>query len=122
MKKALTLALVAVMSLGLLTACGGGGGTAKQIQVVMGENGAYAFNPPTLEVTKGETVEVTLINKDTAQAHSFIAKDFNVKSSQVAPGKEEKVKFTASKAGEFAIECDVPGHKDGGMIGKIIVK
>ena len=48
MKKALVLALMAVMSLGLLTACGGGGGAAHKLEVVAGDNGAMALIPATL--------------------------------------------------------------------------
>ncbi|HLN65072.1 MAG TPA: cupredoxin domain-containing protein [Symbiobacteriaceae bacterium] len=121
MKKALVLALMAVMSLGLLTACGGGGGAAHKLEVVAGENGAMTFNPATLSVKKGEKVEVTLVNKDSAQNHSFLVTDLNVKSKQVAPGQKEVITFDASKAGEFEFHCDVPGHKDGGMVGKITV-
>lgn len=123
MKKFALLALVAVLALGLLAGCGGGGGAAaKTLTVNMGEGGAYKFSPDNLSLTKGETVNVTIVNKDSAQAHTFILTDFNVKSTQVAPGKTETLKFTASKTGEFSFICDVPGHKDGGMTGKLVVK
>lgn len=112
--------LVAVMALGLLTACGGGGATHK-LEVIAGENGEMTYKPATLDVKKGEKVEVTLVNKDSAQNHSFIIKDLNVKGAQITPGKSEVITFTASKTGEFEFYCDVPGHKDGGMVGKLTV-
>ncbi|HYF93164.1 MAG TPA: cupredoxin domain-containing protein [Symbiobacteriaceae bacterium] len=120
MKKVLILAIVAVLSLGILTACGGGGGgPAKQLQVIAGENGEMKYNPDVLTVKKGETVEVTLVNKDAAQAHTFILSKYNVKTAQVQPNQQETVKFTAKDAGEWEFVCDVPGHKDGGMVGKL---
>lgn len=123
MKKMALLALVAVLALGLLAGCGGGaGGAAKTLTVNMGEGGAFKFNPDNLSVAKGDTVNVTIVNKDSAQAHTFLLPDFNVKSTQVAPGKTETLKFTASKTGNFSFYCDVPGHKDGGMTGKLEVK
>jgi uncharacterized cupredoxin-like copper-binding protein len=124
MKKILTFALVAVMALGLLTACGGGGGggATHKLEVVAGENGEFKFNPATLDVAKGEKVEVTLVNKDSAQNHSFILTDLNAKTKQVPPGQKETITFTASKTGSFAFYCDVPGHKDGGMTGTLNVK
>lgn len=121
MKKLLMLVLVAMMALGVLTACGGGGGAAKEITVDMGINGEWKFTPDKIEVAKGENVKVNLVNKDSAQAHSFVVSAFNAKSTQVAAGKTANVTFKADKAGEFDVICDVPGHKDAGMTGKIIV-
>lgn len=120
MKKLAMLALLAVLSLGLLTACGGGGDVRK-ITVDMGINNEMDFAPDALEVKKGETVEVTIINRDTAQNHTFVVKDFNVKSKQVTPGQQEVLKFKATKSGSFEILCDVPGHKEGGMVGTLKV-
>lgn len=117
------LALVAVLSLGVLTACGGGGGggAVKEITVEMG-NGGWKFSPDKIEVAKGEKVKVNLVNKDAAQPHSFVIGALNAKSQQIAAGKTGTVEFTASKTGEFDIICDVPGHKDAGMVAKLIVK
>lgn len=118
------LVLVAVLSLGVLTACGGGGGgaAAQEINVEMGANGVWKFNPESVEVPKGQKVKINLVNKDAAQPHSFVVAGLNVKSQQVAANKTGSVEFTADKAGEFEIICDVPGHKDAGMVGKLIVK
>lgn len=118
------LVLVAILSLGVLTACGGGGGSksAREVEVVMGANGEWKFTPDLVEVTKGETVKFNLVNKDAAQAHSFIVAELNLKSQQVPANTTQSVTHTFDKTGEFALTCDVPGHKDAGMIGKIVVK
>jgi uncharacterized cupredoxin-like copper-binding protein len=121
MKKVLMLALVAVMSLGLLSACGGGGGAVHKLEVTAGDNGQMSYNPATLTVKKGEKVEVTLINKDAGQNHTFVVTDLSVKSAQVVPGKTGTVNFTPNKTGTFEFFCDIPGHKDGGMVGKLTV-
>ncbi|HYG56921.1 MAG TPA: cupredoxin domain-containing protein [Symbiobacteriaceae bacterium] len=121
MKKVFMLALVAVLSM-VLTACGGGGGGATTtLDVVMGEGGEMIFTPATLSVKKGDTVQVTITNKDAAQNHSFLITELNVKSKQVPPGQKETLKVTANKTGEFTFFCDVPGHKEGGMVGKLTV-
>lgn len=120
MKKVVLLALVAILSLGILAGCGGGG-AGTTLEVIMGEGGAMTYSPATLTVKKGDKVSVKLINKDAAQAHSFLIPDLKVKSSQVAPGKTETINFTADKAGTFEFYCDVPGHKEGGMVGKMTV-
>lgn len=124
MKKLVMLALVAMLALGVLTACGGdkGGGSAREITVEMGQDGKWVFNPDKVEVTKGEKVKVNLVNKDASQAHSFVITAVNAKSKQVPANATGSVEFTADKAGEFDIFCDVPGHKDAGMVGKLIVK
>lgn len=121
MKKVLILALVALMSLGLLTACGGGGGATHKIEITAGDGGQMTYNPAAITVKKGEKVEVSLINKDAGQNHTFVVTDMNVKSAQVLPGKTGTITFTASKTGTFDFFCDIPGHKDGGMLGKITV-
>jgi plastocyanin len=120
MKKTLMLGLVAVLSLGALTACGGSSGGGREVTIEMGVDGEMAFNPPEFTATKGEKITVKLINKDT-QAHSFAIKDLNVKSGNVAAGQTKTVNFTASKTGEIEFFCDVAGHKDGGMVGTLKV-
>ncbi|MFZ5817023.1 MAG: cupredoxin domain-containing protein [Bacillota bacterium] len=124
MKKLLMLVLVALMSLGILTACGGGGGggATKEITVEMGANGEWKFKPDRVEVNKGDNVKVTLVNKDPAQPHTFVVPALNVKSQQVAANQTSTVTFTANTVGEHDLICDVPGHKDAGMVGKLIVK
>lgn len=123
MKKLVMLVLVAMMALGVLTACAGGGGAAKELNVELGKDGQWKFTPDKLEVAKGDTVKINLVNKDTtSQAHSFVISVLNVKSQQIAAGGTGSVTVKADKTGEFDIICDVPGHKDAGMVGKLIVK
>ncbi|HLN63036.1 MAG TPA: cupredoxin domain-containing protein [Symbiobacteriaceae bacterium] len=95
---------------------------AAKLTVVMGRDGAMAFEPPMLTVRRGSVVELTLVNKDTAQSHSLVIPDLNAKSRQVMPGDTVKLVFTAAKAGSFRFYCDVPGHKDAGMVGAITVQ
>lgn len=123
MKKIFAMVLMAVLSLGILTACGGGGGGATtELTVTMGEGGSMEFNPKTVEVNKGDSVKLTLINKDPGQAHSFVSTPLNFKSKQLAPNTQEVYTFKADKAGNHEFFCDVPGHKDAQMVGKINVK
>ncbi len=123
MKKIAMLVLVAVLSIGVLTACsGGGGGATKEITVEMGVNGEWKFTPDVIEVAKGDNVKVNLVNKDASQAHSFVVTALNAKSQQVPASSTQSFTFKADKVGEHELMCDVPGHKDAGMIGKIVVK
>lgn len=119
MKKTLVLGLIAVLSLGALTACGGSSG-GREITVEMGPDGEMAFNPPEITATKGEKISFKLVNKD-SQAHSFVITDLNVKSGNVAAGATKVVEATASKTGDIEFHCDIAGHKDGGMEGVLHV-
>lgn len=110
--KKVALALVAALSLGVMAGCGSSdSGAANKIEVVGGENGALAYNPPKLSVKKGEKVTVHFVNKDSSQAHTFVLKDFDKKSKTVAAGKTEDITFTADKTGDFEYHCDVAGHE-----------
>jgi nitrosocyanin len=122
MKKLLVLVMVAIMSVGLLTACNSSSGPTKELQVVMGENGEMKYNPDNLVVKKGENVKITLVNKDPSVDHTFVLKDFNVNSKTVKAGSTATVTFKADKTGTFEFVCDVPGHKDGGMHGTLKVE
>jgi uncharacterized cupredoxin-like copper-binding protein len=42
--------------------------------------------------------------------------------AHVAPGKTERLVWQFTKAGEFYYGCLIPGHFEGGMVGKVIVK
>lgn len=120
-KRLAIFAIVAVLSLGLLTACGGGGGGAPvTLDVVAGENGEWKFSPSTFEVAKGSEVTINLVNKDKVK-HDFVISDLNVKVVAEAGGTGTG-KFKASKEGTFNVICAEPGHKDAGMTGTLTVK
>lgn len=124
MKRVAMLFLVALLSLGVLTACGsgGGGGNVKELTVEMGPNGEMRFDPDVLTAKQGETVKITLVNKDPAVAHNFLIPALNVNSGQVPAGQTSTIEVKASKKGEHEIICDVPGHRESGMTGKLIVE
>jgi plastocyanin len=112
MMKKMALTLVAALSLGVLAGCGSSNtATGTKLDVTAGEGGALTYNPATLTAKVGTPVTVHLVNKDSANNHTFIIKDLNVSSKQVAPGKTEDINFTPSKAGTFDYHCDIPGHE-----------
>lgn len=121
MKKMMMITLVAALSMGVLAGCGGGDKADREITVTLGEGG-MKFDAATYSFKKGETVKVNLVNKDAAQAHSFVIPGLNVKSKQVPAGKTDSVTVKADKEGTYDLICDVPGHKEGGMSAKVEVK
>jgi nitrite reductase (NO-forming) len=76
---------------------------------------------PDLRVAEGAVVQITLINGDGA-LHDVVFPDFGAASEQiVAIGSSSTTVFRADKAGEYAYFCSLPGHRQAGMEGKLIV-
>ncbi len=115
------IALVAV----LLVACGGGasggsssGGSAQSVTVTTTE---FKFDPATINATPGQTINLTVKNTGSVQ-HTFVLNASNVKLT-IDPGKTVNQTFTApAQAGTYQYECDIPGHKEAGMVGQLVVK
>ncbi len=76
---------------------------------------------PELKVAIGATVQINLINGD-GVIHDVTFPDFNAKADQVtAKGASATTVFKASAEGTFAYFCSIPGHRQVGMEGKLIV-
>ena len=76
---------------------------------------------PTLRVKEGEVIRITLINGD-GVVHNLAVPELGAYSSNVASvGEKTSVAFRAEQ-GEYAYFCTIPGHREAGMIGKIIVE
>jgi len=91
---------------------------------------------PTLRAKVGDTITITLHNTGYAP-HDLRIEGLDVhipsvaaeetaghegKPHQVWPGEEVSVTFTADKAGTFTYYCTIPGHRELGMEGQIIVE
>ena len=125
----------------LLAACG-----APQPQAVTLTAETMVYEPSTFEVTAGAPVELTLINED-ALEHDFSVLEIPVESVSEAdpvsaehamhmedsgvdprlhvatePGATNFLTFTPTKPGTYEFFCTVPGHKEAGMVGTMVVK
>ena len=47
--------------------------------------------------------------------------DEGVVAAHADPGTTATVIFTASEAGEYDFACTIPGHKEAGMVGRLVV-
>jgi nitrite reductase (NO-forming) len=65
-------------------------------------------------------VTVNLVNKGAA-VHTFDIDALNVHSGEYTSGQTGSVTINAPP-GEYEYYCAVPGHKQAGMVGKLIVK
>ncbi|MGA2480516.1 MAG: copper-containing nitrite reductase [Spirochaetia bacterium] len=77
---------------------------------------------PTLVAEVGDTVTITLVNGDGA-VHDVVIEELHAASDTVkGKGNRVTLTFTADRPGVFAYYCDIPGHREAGMEGKLVVK
>ena len=114
---------------------------ARIVQVTMGEtDGKMVFVPAKVEVKKGEQVKFVLRNNGELD-HEFIMATTaeNLKHGEamkknpdmehddpngkrLAPKKADEIVWKFTKAGQFEYSCLIPGHREAGMVGTIVVK
>ena len=75
------------------------------------------FTPTEIEVPSDTEVTILLPNLGAAP-HNFSIDELDI-SVDIAPGETKEVKITAPE-GEYEYYCNVPGHKEAGMVGTLI--
>lgn len=76
---------------------------------------------PELSVKSGDSVEITLINDDN-MLHDIVISEFNAATTQFSKkGQQKSIRFIADQEGNFSYFCSVPGHRQSGMEGLLIV-
>ena len=125
----------------LLGACGG---PAQPQEIGLTAQG-MTYVPSWVEVDAGTPVKLTLVNED-ALEHDFSILEIPVASvSEADPmsaehememgesamepvlhvaaeaGATNHVSFTPTKPGSYEFYCTVPGHKEAGMVGTLVV-
>lgn len=114
---------------------------ARVVQVVMREaDGKMLFVPDRLEVKKGEQVKFVLRNNGELE-HEFVLATTaeNLKHAEemkknpdmehddpnakrLDPKKAGEFVWKFTKTGEFEYGCLIPGHREAGMVGTVVVK
>ncbi len=120
----LTFTIIAIAGL-VAAACGGGGGgsgsgggsQAPAVRVTLSE---FKFDPAPIEVPANTKVSFQLTNSGTVE-HDITAKDLGL-HMLVAAAKRSQEEVGPFKPGTYDIYCGVAGHKEAGMVGKIVVK
>jgi len=76
---------------------------------------------PTLRVNDGDVVQISLVNNDGID-HDVVFPDFKAGTDRVnRKGASSVTVFRADKAGEHPYFCSLPGHRQAGMEGKLVV-
>ena len=79
----------------------------------------WEFEPSTITVNKGDTVQLTLTSVDVKHSYSISAFGVN---EVLTPGATVETSFVADKVGTFTSACNVPcGKGHVGMTGKVVV-
>lgn len=121
-----SLLVVLVLVLGVaLAACGGGSAkpaSGKTYNITATE---FAFAPNAYTGTVGQKISFKVNNKGTVD-HNFVVLTADgskeLTSMVVAVGGTNTLEFTPDAPGEYQIDCNLPGHKEAGMVGKLTVK
>lgn len=115
---------------------------SRTIEVIMGRQiPKMYFRPDVIEVHQGEQIHFVLKNLDHLKDHEFVlaTKEENLEHGEVMKKNpnmkhsEPNAKRLRSKetkemywrfthTGEFEFSCNIPGHREAGMVGKVIVK
>lgn len=123
-RRTMILLAAVVLVASLVAACGGGagggGGSPAPLSVTVTTT-EFKYDPATINAAPGQTINLTVKNAGTVQ-HTFVLTAASVKLT-IDPGQTVNQTFTApATAGTYQYECDVPGHKEAGMVGQLIVK
>ena len=129
MKKNIGLMIVMALAILVLAACSGGGSSTNSISTTATD---FHFEPSSWTVKAGEEVTLSITNNG-AVDHDWVLlgsmitapadgeKDV-IFEAEVAPGQTEEVTFTApATPGEYQVICEIAGHLEAGMEGKLIV-
>lgn len=138
--KRIPLVLATVLA-AFLAACASAPSGPQEVTVIASE---LAYEPTTIEVTAGRPVTLTMVNEG-ALEHDFSIMEIHVENmSEVHEeemehemdemgmepelhfsahaGETTSIEFTPTEAGSYEFFCLVPGHKEAGMAGTLIVK
>ena len=124
----------------LLAGCGGTASPEKNITLELTD---FAFGPSSVTIPAGQPVKITLDNKGLVE-HDFVIEkiDASMESMQdngsemhhmqggtseavvhaaVQTGATSTLEITVAEPGTYQFFCSVPGHKEAGMTGELIV-
>jgi uncharacterized cupredoxin-like copper-binding protein len=97
------------------------------------------FDPPLIKAEAGETITFVVTNTGSTE-HEFVLGDAAYQQTHadgmghgaamsdtenavtLVPGETKEVTWTFTEAGEVLFGCHEPGHYEGGMVGRVIIR
>ena len=132
----LTLALILTFA---LAACGGAASNSTAPKTVTLTLNEFQFQPAEITANVGQPIKLVLKNNGTV-LHDFVSTDAMVEVMEehgaehdmagmqtnmhaaIEAGQQSTLEFKATQAGTYTFYCTIAGHKEAGMVGKLIVK
>ena len=120
---AATTAVFALVIVAIVAGVKGGGGsdddasvaTSAPVAVTVSE---FKINPGTIEVPQGGTIEVSNAG---SMAHNIQVVKTDAATPDIPAGSSAALDVSKLAPGTYEVFCAVPGHKDSGMTGKLVV-
>lgn len=87
------------------------------------EGTEFAWTPNTVTVRPGQRVRFRIVNKGSV-AHTFVSDPAGIPiTREIDPGSDLTVEWTAPpRPGSLEFWCGIPGHREAGQVGTIVVK
>ena len=92
-------------------------GERKYISEATIDSQLFLFIPDVIEVKTGEKVK---LHVRSSGDHTFVINELGI-NIQTPAGKTTTVEFTPDKKGAFKYYCSIPGHREAGMEGTLVV-
>ena len=114
--------------------------TARPVEVTMKDRQGMAFDPATIQAKTGEQLRFMIVNAGEGDHEFFLGSPAEVAEHEkmmakmpdmgameanavrLTPGAKAELLWRFTRPGEFEYACLLPGHREAGMTGKIIVK
>lgn len=80
----------------------------------------FEFSVKEIRVKKGDTVKINF--SSTQGMHDWVVDEFNARTKILQAGQSDSIMFVADKTGTFEYYCNLPTHRQQGMVGKLIVE
>jgi uncharacterized cupredoxin-like copper-binding protein len=131
--------IVALILTFTLAACGGAQPSSPAPKTVTITLNEFQFQPAEITAGVGQPIKLVLKNSGTV-LHDFVSTDAMVEVMEehgaahdmggmdttmhaaIEAGQQSTLEFKATQAGTYTFLCTIAGHKEAGMVGKLIVK
>lgn len=90
---------------------------ARAVEIVATD---FSFSPTEIPVKVGEVVNLSLANKDDDSVHDITVPGLRVRLVAL-PGQTVAGAIRADRPGTYEFFCSIPGHRESGMVGRIVV-
>lgn len=92
----------------------------EDVKVVEVSGSEFKFTPAQIQVKTGQKIRVVFKNTGRIR-HDFVVEGLNVRTKIISAGTTDTTEFTPD-ANTYTFFCSVPGHKEAGMVGKLVAQ